>query len=269
ADAIRRNPSFHNLYVTRAELFASRGQLAEALRWQDEGARLAPTSPSARETQCELQAMLGMASEAEACAEQLFKDFPRSMIPGVSEIDLVLSVQRGEIDQFLMSSEALEGMPDGLKVGMGQAHFLGNNIAEARKLIQSARPELFVLPPKEIAPFGITTALIVAGIYEAEGNLDAAREMLAAVNASRAASPYVLTGGEFAPTIAALSRGDYDSAAQSLNQPSMLSVWWVFLSPVFDRDRENPVFDGAVENLRSKIKRQREDYLANPTLVPL
>lgn len=268
-DGIRSNPDFHNLYGLRAELFMLRGRLDEAIRWQNEGARLAPTSPEARENQCEMQAILGMLEEAQACADQLVEDFPRSIIPGMTEIDLIMSIQRGQIDTFLIPIENLEPLPDGAKVGMGQAYFLGNQISDARALIEGSRPDLFVMPPNPVAPFDITTALIIAGIYEAQGNVEDARQMLQAVDASRATMPYVITGGEFAPTIEALGRQDYEAAARSLKEPVMLHVWWVFLSPVFEQDRENSVFAAAVEGLRNEIARQREAYLASPTLAPL
>ncbi|MEM7612894.1 MAG: tetratricopeptide repeat protein [Pseudomonadota bacterium] len=270
-EGMRRDPDFHNLYGLRADLFRLRGRLDEALRWQDESARLAPTAPEARENQCELQAILGMLDEAQACAERLFEDFPRSTIPGMSEIDLILSIQRGKISEFLVPIEQLQGedLPKGLKIGMGQSYFLGNQIAEARALIEAARPDMFVSPPNPVAPFDIMMALIIAGIYEAEGNVEDAEEMLEAVEVTRAEVPYIITGGEFAPTIEALGDGDYESAARTLTEPAMLHVWWVFLSPVFERDRENVVFSAAVSGLSEEITRQREAYLASPTLAPL
>ncbi|MEL7297132.1 MAG: tetratricopeptide repeat protein [Pseudomonadota bacterium] len=268
-DGIRRNPDFHNLYGSRAELFALRGRIDEALRWQTEGARLAPTSPEARETQCELQAVLGMLDEAQACAEQLFRDFPQSMIPGLSEIDLVISVQRDTMDEFLVPAEQLKDMPKGLKIGMGQAHFLGNNMQDARVLLESTRPDLFELTTDTLAPGDITTTLIIAGIFSAEGDEVKAAQLLKAVETSRAKLPYVSTGGEFSPTIAALGAEDFETAAQSLSDPLIRSLWWVFISPVFEQDRENPTFAAAVETLRAEIDQQRTAYLASPDLGPL
>ncbi|MFK8054183.1 MAG: tetratricopeptide repeat protein [Woeseiaceae bacterium] len=268
-DGIRRNPDFHNLYSSRADLFMLRGRLGESIRWENESARLAPTSPDSRENQCERQAILGMLEEAQACTEQLVNDFPRSIMPGMTEVELIVSIQRGEIDTFLVPMENLGQLPDDAKIGMGQAYFLANRISESRTLIEAARPDLFVMPPNPVAPFDITTALIVAGIYEAEGNIEDAQQMLRAVETSRATMPYVITGGEFAPTIAALGQQDYEAAARSLNEPVMLHVWWVFLSPVFDKDRENPIFAAALEALRDEIARQREAYLASPALAPI
>ncbi|MEM7764655.1 MAG: tetratricopeptide repeat protein [Pseudomonadota bacterium] len=268
-DGIRRNPDFHNLYGSRAELFVLRGRIDEALRWQTEGARLAPTSPEARETECELQAVLGMLDEAQACAARLFQDFPQSMIPGMSEIDLVISVQRDKMDEFLVPAEQLKDMPKGLKIGMGQAHFLGNNMEDARVLLESTRPDLFDLATDTIAPGDITTTLIIAGIFAAEGDEEKAEQLLAAVETSRAELPYVSTGGEFSPTIAALGAEDFEAAARTLSDPLIRSLWWVFVSPVFEQDRKNPTFAAAVESLRTEIDKQRAAYIASPDLGPL
>ena len=72
---------------------------------------------------------------------------------------------------------------------MGQSYFLGNQIAEARARIEAARPDMFVSPPNPVAPFDIMMALIIAGIYEAEGNVEDAEEMLEAVEVTRAEVP--------------------------------------------------------------------------------
>ena len=268
-DGIRRNPDFQNLYSIRADLFLVRGQLDEALRWQTEAARLSPTSPDTRENECEMQAALGMLEQAQACAEQLFSDFPQSMRPGLSEIDLILSIQNGTLENFLIPAELLEEAPDGLKVGMGQAYFLGNRITESRSLLQAAKPYLFELPPAPVALNDITTALIVAGIYEAEGQITEARQMLEAVATARAALPNEMTGGEFAPAIAAIGRNDYEAAARSLDEPKLLSAWWVFLTPVFEQDRQDATFGAAVERMRERVSQQRAAYIAQPALAPL
>ncbi|MEM6818021.1 MAG: tetratricopeptide repeat protein [Pseudomonadota bacterium] len=268
-DGIRRNPDFHNLYGTRADLFVIRGQLDEALRWQTESARLSPSSPDARESECELQAVLGMVEEAKACSERVFRDFPNKMIPGMSEIDLILSAQRDGLASFLVPVESLEGMPGGLRIGMGQAFFLGGRIDEARLLLESERPELFATPAPAVKLSEITTALIAAGILEADGDIEQAGQLLAAIKTALAAVPFELTGGEFAPTMEALALGDFEAAANSVRDPKLLSVWWVFVTPVFERDLENPIFAAAIAEMKTKVDDQREAYLAYPSLAPL
>lgn len=271
-EGIRRFPDFQNLYAIRADVFLLRGHLDDALRWQDAAVRIAPKSRDWREGQCAVQAELGLLDMAESCLEALVADFPKRFIPRLSPSDLAINVQRGEIQRFLPPVEQLDGLPVGAKLGMGTAFFLANRIDEARRLYESARPELFAVPLMEITPNDISDALVTSGILLESGEIDRAREMTAALQAMLAESPGMTSYSAFTPTVLALARGDYRKAAEALatsTETGAMSSWWIFLTPSFEEDRKNPEFAAALDTMREEIARQRESYLANPDLPPL
>ena len=268
-DGLRRFPDFQNLYSTRADLFLIRGRLDDALRWRDAAVRLAPKSRDLRESQCASQAELGMLEMAESCLASLVADFPRRFVPGLSATDLAIDVQRGEIEQFLVPVERLGPVPDGGKLGMGTAYFLANRVEEARSIYESVRPDLFAVPPAELTPNDVTEALVVSGILQADGEMERAQQMLAALNDILAESPGHGAAVPFTPVVLALGRGDYTAAAEALpaaTETGVMQSWWVFFTPSFERDRENLEFATALDTMSEKIARQREAYLANPDL---
>ncbi|MEL6368845.1 MAG: hypothetical protein AAFQ16_12885, partial [Pseudomonadota bacterium] len=67
----------------------------------------------------------------------------------------------------------------------------------------------------------------------------------------------------------ALAKGDFEAAARSVQDPKLLSVWWVFVTPAFKQDLENPIFAAAIADLKAKVAEQREAYLVYPSLAPL
>ena len=269
ADAIQRFPSFQNLYVSRGDLFLLRGRLDDALRWHDAAVRIAPTSREARQDQCAVQAELGMLDRAESCLEALFADFPRRFIPGLSSTDLSILAQRGEVERFLVPIERLGPLPDDAKLGMGTAYLLANRVAEARELYESVRPDLFEVPLVDLTPSDITDALVVAGILEADGETERAREMAEALESMIADSPDRASYAAFTPTILALARGDYHAAAKALpvaTETGAMHSWWIFFTPSFALDRENLEFASALNAMSEEIARQREAYIADPEL---
>lgn len=268
-DGIRRFPDFQNLYATRSDLFQLRGSLDDALRWRDAAVRIAPASRDTREGQCALQAELGMLDMAASCLEALLADFPRRFVPGLSATDLAILVQRGEIERFLVPVEQLGPVPDGAKLGMGTAYFLANRVDDARRLYESVRPDLFETPLIALTPNDVTDALVVAGILQESGETERARQMIAALEDVLAEAPGQASAAPFTPTVLALGRGDYRSAVDALlaaTETGAMRSWWIFLTPSFDRDRENLEFAQAVDALSEEIERQRESYLANPEL---
>jgi TolB-like protein/tetratricopeptide (TPR) repeat protein len=267
ADGIRRHPDFQNLYASRGDLFVVRGQLDEALRWRDEAVRLSPSSADTRESQCAAQAELALLDMATSCVEALAADFPSVFVAGLSGTDLAIHVQQGRIEDFLLPAEHFDQLPERAVIGMGSAYFLANRIDAARTLYESVRPDLFASPPHPVASDDITNALVAAGILTESGETELARELVAQVEATLAEFPGAVSGSEFTPTIIALSREDYATAAETLltsTESGAIQSWWIFLAPRLARDMEDPGFAEAFAAVRAEIERQREAYLANP-----
>ncbi len=271
-EGIADNPDFRNLYTFKAQLLSLKGRFDESLRWQDEAVRLDPSSFGARISQCAMQSDLALTDMAQACLDAVMNDFPDQLFPGLSVVDLVIDVQRGAINDYLVPIEALEGAPEDAQLGMALAYYLAEEIDGAEALVNAVRPDLFASPPNPIAPEDITNALLAAGILEARGELQRAREVLDAVGETLAESPSDIPGAKFTPIIRALGRGDYEGATAAMHaarESGQLQAWWIFLTPIFEQDMQNVGFAAAFADLTDEITRQRESYLANPDIAPL
>ncbi len=271
-DGIRRNPEFASLYGTRAGILYNQGRIADALRWVDEAARLAPTAPDHRETQCQLLAELGDVEAAEACAAELARDFPTQYLAGASSVDLSIDIQRGRIERFLIPVDQLSMLPEGARLGMGTAYFLADDLANARAIIAADRPELFESPAPSLGPFEVTLALVVVSLLEDAGELDKAIALLTEVERTAASVPGRTTVAEYADVMTALARDDDAGAAEALRAAMAIGDiqnWWVFRAPVFASALEGPQFAQAFAELEAEIARQRADYEAQPDLPPI
>ena len=271
-DGIRRNPDFANLYGARGDLLFSRGRIADALRWVDEGVRLSPRSPDLRSTQCMMRIELGDLDAAEQCLAALAEDFPQQNAMGMSGAHLALGVLRGSIDQYLIPIEQVMQLPEGAKLGMGSAYFLAAKYAEARQVIESARPDLFQVPTPEVVPDDAIEALIAASLLLDEGRVDDARALIDAIELAYENAPGYTSGAEFTAVTVALGANDYAGAAAALEagiEAGAIQSWWVYRSPAFADAAENAEFAAALGKLEAEIDRQRADYLAMPDLPPI
>jgi tetratricopeptide (TPR) repeat protein len=163
-DGLRRNPGFPGFYANMASLLLLQGRIGEATAWHDEAVRLNSSNVGNRGYQCNLQVELGDPVAAQACLDDLRRDFPQLPESSFASVQSTIYAVSGEPQMAVEYMERLdkEEPNRGTKFALAGAYFQNAEWSRARPIFEEIVPHYFsddkVTVSQQEIPFAIGAA---------------------------------------------------------------------------------------------------------------
>jgi TolB-like protein/Tfp pilus assembly protein PilF len=144
-DGLKRNPDFPGFYANMASLLVQQGRIGEAAAWHDEAVRLNASNVGQRVFQCYLQVELDDPVAAQACLDDLRRDFPQlpeSSLAGVRSAIYSLS---GKPQMAVEYMERLDrnGPDQQTKGALAGAYIRNAEWSKARPVLEEFVPHFY------------------------------------------------------------------------------------------------------------------------------
>lgn len=264
-ESLRRNPEFPGFYRNMADLYKTKGSIAESLRWRQAAVRLNPTAVHHRAEVCMLYLRLGDDESVERCVDKFEVDFPDQ--PPWPRA--VLLVSRGQHDEAAALLEALlaEGVSPFYKPGFAEILFAAGKLDSARALIEELSPELFgdeTWAPK--SEQDLTLAVLAGSILYADGELERANYLFDQALAAMESMPRTGAGYRDHDVLIYVTRGDKRRATEALREAFEAGVVenaLAYKSSAMALMLDEPEWLSLIAELKAEMARQREWYEAH------
>jgi hypothetical protein len=147
-------------------------------------------------------------------------------------------------------------------------------VEQALQLLEPAMPELSQMQADNVAALALRSPVLLAALYKSTGQAESARQVLEGfLNTVRDSPPNGIGGLGFARFLALAVQGETGAALAELEAVAALGWsedWWLLEALNFDPDvaavTADPRFQAVNARLQERVRRMREDYLANPEL---
>jgi TolB-like protein/Tfp pilus assembly protein PilF len=181
-DGLKRNPNFPGFYANMSSLLVLQGRIGEAAAWRDEAVRLNPSNAGYRGTQCNLQVELDDPAAAQACLDELRRDFPQLPESSFALVQSTIYWVSGEPQMAVEYMERLDKEEPSLasKVYLALAHIRNENWSAARPFVEEIVPHYFSEDEMIVSQQEVNLAIIAAVSMHEEGGWSQRAHYLAA-----------------------------------------------------------------------------------------
>jgi len=147
-------------------------------------------------------------------------------------------------------------------------------VEQAQQLLESAMPELAQMQAGNVTALALRSPVLLAALYKSTGQAEPARQALEGFLKTVSDAPMNnFDGVGFARFLALAVQGETAAALTELEAVAALGWsedWWLLEALNFDPDvakvTADPRFQSVNARLQERVRRMREDYLANPEL---
>jgi tetratricopeptide (TPR) repeat protein len=144
-DGLQRNPNFPGFYANMSSLLVLQGRIGEAAAWHDEAVRLNSSNVGNRGFQCNLQVELDDPVAAQACLDELRRDFPQLPESSFASVQSTIYAVSGEPQMAVEYMERLDKeRPDQFtKLYLARAYVQNAEWSRARPILEEILPHYF------------------------------------------------------------------------------------------------------------------------------
>ena len=260
-----QDPGFELYYEALSEAYLHTGQIAEMLRWSQEGVRRGPKDLAPRIYVC--WALLNLVADqlTEQCVLEFAEDFPELGYMMLGDPHR----QSGDFDEALAVTLKYPAEPTELpqQEMLAWSYLEAGNFYKATEIARIISAEYFGHEPVSVPPRGLSQALQAVYLLQEVGRNDRANEVAEAILETMNNLPRIgRYGYGFWDVFVHVARGDRARALIALREAvdsGLRSDWWRLKMPHTVSMHEDAEWNAMIGELEADMARQWEWYLAH------